>query len=247
MRIEKLLIIALIVLLGACEKSDDDDNNTGTNLPPSVAMDPVACFTANQSRSGEFEFVFKFNNCSENATVYSWDFGDGNSSSAISPSHVFENYGKYDVTLTVQNNTGKTDTYTFEVEYGLYKIASFDYSFDQANDASGLGQNCSFSGQLIAVQENGVYVCASNFLSQGENCTSITGNYFLSPNPSLVVTGQIGCGDPNNIGAGPEFSYFGYDGPKSFNLDEELVYNDLKFTSTYNGIIDVDLEFELTY
>jgi PKD repeat protein/uncharacterized protein (DUF2141 family) len=38
--------------------------------------------------------------------TYSWDFGDGNTSTSESPSHVYENFGVYNVCLTVENDCG---------------------------------------------------------------------------------------------------------------------------------------------
>ncbi|HAU35849.1 MAG TPA: collagenase, partial [Lysinibacillus sp.] len=38
---------------------------------------------------------------------YLWDFGDGATSEAANPTHVYENEGTYKVTLTVKNNKGQ--------------------------------------------------------------------------------------------------------------------------------------------
>jgi PKD repeat protein len=47
-----------------------------------------------------------FNNSSSNATSYTWDFGDGNTSNGASPSHTYGEDGTYTVTLTATNNCG---------------------------------------------------------------------------------------------------------------------------------------------
>ncbi|NQZ13111.1 MAG: PKD domain-containing protein, partial [Algicola sp.] len=41
---------------------------------------------------------------------YSWDFGDGNSSTDANPEHSYASYGKYNATLTVTDNDGATHT-----------------------------------------------------------------------------------------------------------------------------------------
>jgi PKD repeat protein len=43
---------------------------------------------------------------------YKWDFGDGNTSSGVSPTHIYEKPGEYVVKLTVTDDDGKTDTDT---------------------------------------------------------------------------------------------------------------------------------------
>ncbi len=44
-----------------------------------------------------------FTNLSANATVYNWDFGDGNNSMDLNPQHTFASNGAYSVTLNAQN------------------------------------------------------------------------------------------------------------------------------------------------
>jgi PKD repeat protein len=50
-------------------------------------------------------------------TSYAWDFGDGDTSIAANPDHLFDIAGSYDVTLTVTDDAGDSDsvTHTFDV------------------------------------------------------------------------------------------------------------------------------------
>ncbi len=41
---------------------------------------------------------------------YSWDFGDGNTGTGVNPSHTYDAAGTYNVTLTVMDNAGATDS-----------------------------------------------------------------------------------------------------------------------------------------
>ena len=61
------------------------------------------------------EFTFEsnglsvsFTNMSEFGTDFMWDFGDGFSTTAVSPSHTYEMPGLYTVTLTAANDCGQT-------------------------------------------------------------------------------------------------------------------------------------------
>ncbi|WP_462318793.1 PKD domain-containing protein, partial [Marinilabilia sp.] len=53
-----------------------------------------------------------FLNKSQGATNWHWLFGDGNSSSEFSPTHIYKSVGSYDVTLSVENDKGCTDERT---------------------------------------------------------------------------------------------------------------------------------------
>jgi PKD repeat protein len=50
-----------------------------------------------------------FTNTSTNATSYSWNFGDGNMSTAANPVHTYANDGTYNVTLTASSNCGSAN------------------------------------------------------------------------------------------------------------------------------------------
>ena len=75
---------------------------------------PVAAFSG--AADG---LTVTFTNTSEYADSYSWDFGDGNSSSDPNPVHTYANAGVYDVKLTATNAVGSTTaTQQFAVTSG---------------------------------------------------------------------------------------------------------------------------------
>lgn len=71
---------------------------------------PVAAF--NWFASGS---VVQFSNLSTNGTSYSWDFGDGSTSTDQNPVHTYAAGGTYTVTLVVTNACG-TDTITLVID-----------------------------------------------------------------------------------------------------------------------------------
>jgi peptidyl-prolyl cis-trans isomerase B (cyclophilin B) len=64
---------------------------------------------ANFSLEGEEKVLspIVFDNQSENATAYEWDFGDGNTSALAEPSHTYRQSGNYTISLKAINEKGK--------------------------------------------------------------------------------------------------------------------------------------------
>jgi PKD repeat protein len=91
------VIIPLLALLVVTSCKDDDD------MP---SPDPVASYQFTVSQSNFLEVTFE--NFSQNATSYSWNFGDGNTSTQEDPVHTFASAGTYNVVLTATNAAGKT-------------------------------------------------------------------------------------------------------------------------------------------
>ena len=89
-------LLMSIVLINACNKDE-----------PEPTDDPIASFQYEVSADNFLEVVFT--NFSQYADSYSWDFGDGNSSTEESPTHVYAAAGSYTVVLSATGN-GKTVT-----------------------------------------------------------------------------------------------------------------------------------------
>jgi gliding motility-associated-like protein len=64
---------------------------------------PVAKFAVNFNCANPYRFVFT--NYSVGATSWVWDFGDGTTTNAKDPVHIYSTKGSYFVTLTVNNGT----------------------------------------------------------------------------------------------------------------------------------------------
>ncbi len=64
-----------------------------------------------------------FNNNSSNGNTFLWNFGDGNTSTAENPSHLYSGPGIYTVTLVVSDNTGcfSADSVQFTVTIGDFQ------------------------------------------------------------------------------------------------------------------------------
>ncbi len=66
-------------------------------------------------------------------TSYSWDFGDGKSSTARNPSHTYASTGTYTVTLTVANAFGVTDSTSQFVTLSAGTPPVADFAFQATN------------------------------------------------------------------------------------------------------------------
>jgi PKD repeat protein len=64
---------------------------------------------------------------SSNASSFSWDFGDGNTSTDLQPVNVYANPGLYTVTLTTSNGCGSSSV-TKVINIGVSSIANKEAS-----------------------------------------------------------------------------------------------------------------------
>lgn len=127
--------ISLATIIG-CKKDD----------VPAPAAPVATAPTANFTSSGGNCIVpctITFTNTSSNAISYSWDFGDGNTSTLESPSNNYTSPGTWSVTLVATNSAGattvisKTVATTAEVNQtneqkltgnGVWKLSAFTSS-----------------------------------------------------------------------------------------------------------------------
>jgi gliding motility-associated-like protein len=82
--------------------------------------------------TGCVPFNAQFTNTSVAGQTYSWKFGDGGTSNAMNPSHIYNNAGTYSVTLIVNdpNTCNITDSVTKQVTLYNNPIANFSFSPD---------------------------------------------------------------------------------------------------------------------
>src|SRR5689334_15763470 len=111
---QKLIVfVSIVAIITACKKKDV------INL-----YEPRACFFIKYVESFQYnqykdsgyaaaiDSNFYFTACYDtlDAYTYNWDFGDGTTSTEKDLAHKYSRRGKYQVTLTVSNNSNVTHT-----------------------------------------------------------------------------------------------------------------------------------------
>ncbi len=98
MQIFLLMATFAFFALASCSKDDDP------------VEDPIASFQYEISEDNFLEVIFT--NFSQNAVSYSWDFGDGNSSTEENPTHIYDEADTYEVILTATNADGVSRSFS---------------------------------------------------------------------------------------------------------------------------------------
>lgn len=123
------------------------------SLPDSVAVEvdtllPTAAFFATPD-SGWIPLTTIFVNQSQNASVFEWDFGDGDGSSSFSPEHMYTDTGRFPVELIAINGNDCRDTAYSKVIVG----ADFSVFVPNAFTPNGDGLNDYFNTPWFGVKE----------------------------------------------------------------------------------------------
>jgi Zn-dependent metalloprotease len=105
-------ILSAMDLFGACTPEVETVTNAWYAVGVGGIYNPtvISDFTANTTALCSIPSTVNFTNMSTNSNQFFWDFGDGTTSTAMSPSHVYTAYGNYDVSLIAYGGSCGNDT-----------------------------------------------------------------------------------------------------------------------------------------
>lgn len=127
-------------------------------------------------------------NLTSNGVTYSWNFGDGNTSTAANPSHTYSGAGTYTVTLFADDGNGNTDWYDVDVVVSSPPVLSFNLQ-PTASSSTPITLTASPPGGTFS--GNGVIFNAFNPSIAGVGQHSITYTYTDANGCMASVTNSI--------------------------------------------------------
>lgn len=201
---------------------------------------------------------------SGNISSYDWTWGDGNTSSGVSPSHTYSNAGSYNIQLVATSNNGCITNFNFNTPVTVYASPDADFTFSP-EEPSSLITPVILTDMSSADVINWNWIIGDGALLSGQSASHIfqdSGTFAIL----LVVENGNGCKDsavkfvtvnaelfvhipnafsPNGDGKNEEFGLSGLtQGVRKYELRVynrwgELIFESLdvnqKWDGTYNG------------
>ena len=151
---------------------------------------PIAAFNISDPNSCNIPHTVNFTNRSTTGSniSYQWDFGDGNQSTNMNPSHTYNQIGIFDVSLiTTNTTTGCSDTSLIDNGINIGSTVDFSVSPERC-----VGQSITFTPETI--DPNATYTWE---FGDGTSITSAIANHtYLTQGcyaVTLTVTDNEGC------------------------------------------------------
>jgi PKD repeat protein len=204
----------------------------------SIGGIPFVSFSPDQNAGCEVPFPVNFtNNSVGTALSYSWDFGDGSTSTDASPSHTYLTNGAFVASLTATNQQGCSTTQTTSIN-ALVTTADFlPDVFGFCTPVTVNFSDLSVSGPPITDYQWDFGDGSTSTLANPIHTYADTGRFSVS----LIITNSLGCTDtlirPNYI--------FSYTRPVAdFDRTPQVICpGDFQFTNFSAGATDYFWDF----
>ncbi|MFN3917524.1 MAG: PKD domain-containing protein [Flavobacteriales bacterium] len=177
--------------------TSDNGCRDSITLTTNVYFQPIVDFSATTvCGNGSLTEFTNLSNYNAGAINWDWDFGDGNTSNALSPSHAYATSGQYTVTLIGSTVNGCSATAVHVA--GVYEVPVVDF---EVSDLSACGSLCpDFTNLVVSADAIATYqwIFGDGNISSDPNpthCYTITSSSQQSYTVKLVVTTINGCSD----------------------------------------------------
>ncbi len=154
-----------------------------------IAPSPHAVFSMSDSFAVCPPLNVSFSNSSTGAVTFNWDFGDGSSSIATSPSNPYSASGYYPVSLVAFNSIGCTDTAVRHVNIFGYSGA-FSYTPLSGCNPLFVDFSAVLGNVASLVWDFGDGTTSGVSMTDTISHTYTTSGYFV---PKLILTDTTGC------------------------------------------------------
>ncbi len=173
---------------------DGNGCSSTESFPAVVNPAPVAAYGPVAAAGCQVPYSVQFQDSSQGAIAWNWNFGDGDTAIVQQPSHAYSAPGTYSVTLVVTNSFGCTDTTT-----GTVAIVPPTAGMSLSPRDGCLPLNVSFTSTSNAIEPISQYYW--NFgAGQGGDTTSSPGTAYTYNTVgiytvSLIIETMSGCRD----------------------------------------------------
>jgi PKD repeat protein len=162
-------LFAALLFANGCKKTDKTEDK---DLP-------LGCFTQSDTTIVARDSV-TFTNCSTGWLAFIWNFGDGQTSIELSPSHTYTAAGTYTVTLSLTNSEGTTTkTATVVVEA---PVNPFPGNYDVHHSCS--NGTLDYSSTITATSDSTVTISSFGGIA-GLTADATVSGHTITP-PTLV-------------------------------------------------------------
>jgi len=173
--------------------------------------EPVAAHFSGSPTSGAVPLTVTFVNTSTGASLFLWDFGDGQSSTLENPAHVYTATGFFSVSLTAYGATQNTLTRTNYIftNDGLAQETVIHYTYDPLSRLTGATYSGAYTYTFAYAYDQ---VGNRTAMTKTITATLVTTYTYDAANRLSVISGQSsGVWDNNGNLLSDDSATYGYD------------------------------------
>ena len=197
-------IIEIIPIPDGADESFESVQLLLYNPQSGVVYDTVTMLIDDEPVSASFEAIadelaVTFTETSGIAASVTWDFGDGNTSTELNPTHVYAAPGVYDVCISTINNFGCSDNYCKSTAVGTVSINYLENMITISPNPANQYITIEYSGTIVnnlTIQIKNITGEVVNTISNADNTTNIdisklaSGIYFIELNNNGTILTQ---------------------------------------------------------